>query len=233
MYHYKMFFLKYICIMQGQNTSLTNYPEILPLPQVYTLGGGGSSDFIYTVARFYRTSSNTNLVVALPLGSSYTSQIWYSEDSQLPTATFNSIVAAMDTKFIDARHAQINMAATLQHSIRIEYKLSKNVSNDGYKNMRKLQCLLTRDNGTAYNNSAVSYQQPGPNNRFIMNVDDVIAHSSGKRRVTKHFTLVEVSNRSSAPADNRSRNRELSIRLSRTIAIPSPADPMSQAGLLV
>lgn len=175
--------------MQGQTTNNTAYIERLPMPSLYTLGGGGSSTS-YNIARFYRTASNANVVITIPIGADYSPNLWYSEDTTLPMATLNDIATTLDVDIMDGCYARINTSGKYQHNLRIEYKLTKNIGGDGFKNMRKIQCLFIKDDGTAYNLANAGYQQPGSSNRMTMDIVDIIDHTANDK-IKMRFTVVQ------------------------------------------
>jgi hypothetical protein len=81
--------------------------------------------------------------------------------------------------FPNNNSVQINYAMKFYHDIQIDYKLSKNIANDGYQNFRKIQCLLVNSSNEPYDDSMVSYRQPGPNNRDILHIEGVLDHTAG------------------------------------------------------
>jgi hypothetical protein len=168
--------------MAGQLiTDETDYVEQLPesLPITFLTNLSNNVVMLYSNCKFYRTAFNTNIALNMPIGNNIIPTQWFSQDVLLPSGTFNSTKPITEISFPNNNSVQINYAMKFYHHIEIYYKLSKNLAQDGYQNMRKIQVLLVRADGVTVYDNIISYRQPGPNNRDVLQLSGEIDQNAG------------------------------------------------------
>jgi hypothetical protein len=159
--------------MINQPTSDDALQDELPFPIPFSFLSNLSNNVVmlYSSARFYRTAFNQNIKITAPIGNNYVPTHWFSADTFIPINSFNSTKPITEISFPNNNSVQINYTMKFYHDIQIDFKLSKNLAGDGFQNMRKIQVLLVRADGTSvYDPSMIGYRQPGPNNRDILRV---------------------------------------------------------------
>ncbi len=158
----------------------TDYTEDSPFPVPFQFTQNASSNvmMLYTNAKFYRTIFNTNCLIPVALGNSYSPGLYYSADTYLPNGIFNSTKPTTEIAFPNNNSVLVNEALMIYHDIQIDFKMTKTIDGDGYSNVRKIQCLPV--SGTSsYDDSLVAYKQPGPNFRDTLHIQGEIQHTVG------------------------------------------------------
>lgn len=179
--------------MSGQQTSnQTDYIEKLPFPTPYSFLQNLSNNVVmlYTSAKFYRTAFNSNIELNMQIGNNYTPTQYFSQDTFIPTNTFNSTKPITEIGYPNKNSVLINYTGKYYHDVEFEYKLSKNSAGDGYQNMRKIQVLLVRNDVTTEYEDMIAYRQPGPNNRDYLRIAGEIDQTAGDI-INIRFNLVQ------------------------------------------
>lgn len=163
-------------------TTETDYIEDLPFPVPFSFLSSLSQNvmMLYTNAKFYRTVFNNNATMTVAMGNNYSPGLWYSLDAYLPINIFNSTKPLPEFSFPNLNSVQLNENLKVYHDVEINFKIVKNLNEDGFQNTRKIQCLPVKgDSVTPYDNSLIGYCQPGPNNKNNMFIKGEIDHAAG------------------------------------------------------
>lgn len=177
---------------------ITSLDESLPEQTYMDLSSLGITEAVLLCAsgNFYRTNSNSNITIDIPLGTDISpGSIYLSPDVYLPINSYNDTKTITEVNFPENRDVSISADLQFKHSIMIQYKLEKGDTTN-YKNNRGLRAILVKADGTSiYDASLFSEYQPvtGEHNTLLM--EGCLTHSIGDLIKIK-FSVVQDVNKS-------------------------------------
>lgn len=134
----------------------------LPFPDFFDFSSAPvDAIMLYSSANFFRTASNSNIEIAVPLGADISpGTIWFSSNIYLPSGIFNSTRPITEVLYTDNKDALILADQAFLHDILIQYKITKS-NGQNFTNSREIRCTLVREDGTTvYDSSLYSNTQP-------------------------------------------------------------------------
>lgn len=135
----------------------------LPYPDFFDFSTNGNinATMMYSSANFFRTSSNSNIEITVPLGADISpGTIWFSPNIYLPNGIFNSTRPITEIIYPNNKDALVLVDQNFLHDVLIQYKITKN-NGQNFTNSREIRCTLVRDDGTTvYEASLYSNTQP-------------------------------------------------------------------------
>jgi len=150
-----------------------NIPK--PLSTSQQMSGSGTVVRVAT-AMFYRTANNTNIELLLPLGAE-SNGISGSPDVIL-TTPFLSFQTAPNITFDNDHSAIILNNTKILHNINILFKLTK-ADGTNFRNLREVRCYLIKADGTSYDTSVYSYNQPSTGVHETLILRGYVTHRQG------------------------------------------------------
>ena len=110
-------------------------------------------------ANFYRTLSNTNIELIVPMGL-VDSGVYISPNIYLPQFIFNATEETNALDFVNDVDAKVLLNSIFIHDVVIQYKITKS-TDATYLNNRHLQATLVKSDGiTLYDDAITSYTYP-------------------------------------------------------------------------
>lgn len=138
------------------------------------------SGLIKSFASFYRTESNSNVQINVPLGIN--DSIYYSSgDIYLPNNILSKTRPNTIISYINNVDVKVTQNFNCMHDILIQFKITK-ANGTNYANMREVRSTLVNDLGVVYENVIFANQQPntGEHDTIILkgyvvhNVNDIV-----------------------------------------------------------
>ena len=167
--------------------------ETPPLPvNIYTPPTGGNGVEV-AEAHFFRTQFNTNIVLTIPAGT-LSGGVYLSDSITILPPSLNSFASSNSVTFTTST-ATVLETVNIAYTVLISYKLNTAL-NTNYVNARELRCYPARPNGTIYNTSVGSNNQPLPSAIDKIQLNGVISHTAGDV-VTLFFQLAQTQTNSS------------------------------------
>ncbi len=154
--------------------------EKLPMPDFFDFSNQVTSSMLYSSANFFRTASNTNIHINIPLGSDISpGTIWFSPNIYLPDDIFNSIKPIDEVLYPNYKDVRILTDLVFLHDILVQYKITKS-DQTNFANQRELRCTLVREDGVSvYDSALYSNQQPDSGQHDYILLRGHITHNLG------------------------------------------------------
>lgn len=155
----------------------------LPIP-VKIANANNASQVQVATAVFFRTESNSNIEIVIPMGLS-TGGVAGSPAVYLPSvlSTFQN---SNNVSFSDGNRANILQNTKILHNVTILFKLTKS-DGTNFRNLREVRCYLVRADGSKYDNSIYSYNQPSTGTHDTMTLRGYIQHTAGSQVLLQFF----------------------------------------------
>ena len=160
-------------------------PDVLPDPIFNNIINPVSLDNIViqsgfnSNATFYRDLFNTNIIVALPIGTGPdVNNLYTSPDAFIPINAFNSVQSATEVNFPNNQYASISQSLTMNHNLLIQYKLIRG-NGLNFTNQRQLITTLVDSTNTPYNATIFSNEMPSTGAQDELIINQFITHTAG------------------------------------------------------
>lgn len=135
------------------------------------------SGLIKSFASFYRTETNSNVNITIPLGIN--DGIFYSSsDIYLPNGIFTKTFPNIIISYVNNVDVKVTQNFNCMHDILIQYKITKS-DGTNYKNRREIRSTLVNGSGNIYENVIFANQQPNTGDHDMIILKGYIVHSVG------------------------------------------------------
>ncbi len=154
--------------------------EPLPFPDFLNFADSSSEAImLYSSATFSRNAANSSVELIIDEGIDISpGTIWLSPDVYIPDGTFNITRPIAEINYPNNKNAMILKDLQFLHDVFIHYKITK-ADGTNFTNQREARCIFVRADGTPYNSSLFSYQQPDSGQHDHMIIKGHISHNLG------------------------------------------------------
>lgn len=153
--------------------------EPLPFPDFFNFANmTAEAVMLYSSATFSRNELNSSIEMSIGLGPNLAPTIWLSPNIYWNDNTFNITRPIDEISYPDNKNVMILKDLKFLHDIFIHYKITK-ADGTNFTNQREIRCIPVRDDGTPYNSSLFSYQQPDSGQHDHLMIRGHIDHNLG------------------------------------------------------
>ncbi len=149
-----------------------------PIPIDIAVAITPTTELLFSSADFYRTQSNDNVTLSIPLGIDISSgMVFMSPSSYLPVDIFNATRPITEITYPNAHDVCILTDNKFYHEVLFQYKITKSTGAN-YSNFREVRLTLVRADGTTpYDSSFFGNSQPNSGAHDTITISGYIVHN--------------------------------------------------------
>lgn len=166
--------------------------DTLPNPIFVSVNGGGVVGNTYNSnATFYRTGSNSNVQINVPIGP--LDVVYVSPDTYLPSFVFNSTRLSAQVIWQNDVNAQFLQTINANHNLIIQYKLTKD-NGTNFANQREVRAYLVNAAGNPYDDAIYTSDMPDSGSHSCLLLNQFISQTIGDIIKLKFVIIQDTTN---------------------------------------